>query len=82
MDRVLSDTLKANLKKADTVESKLDAIILSMIAVVDCQFRTAQRVKRQAVAIVAIVLALAVLVVAGPDTLVKVLAILRGGGAS
>ena len=81
MDKVLSDTLKANLKSADTTEKKLEAIILAMIAVVDCQYKTSQRTKRQAVAIVAIVLALAVLIVAGPDTLVKVLTILRGGAA-
>lgn len=45
MDAVLADTLKANLKSASTAEAKLDALVLAMIAVVDCQLKTAQRVK-------------------------------------
>lgn len=45
MDKVLADTLKANLKSANTPEAKLDAIILAMIAVVDCQLSTTSRVK-------------------------------------
>lgn len=45
MDSVLADTLKANLKTATTNEGKLDALVLAMIAVVDCQLKTADRVK-------------------------------------
>lgn len=45
MDSVLADTLKANLKNAATEDAKLDALVLSMIAVVDCQLKTAERVK-------------------------------------
>lgn len=45
MDNVLADTLKANLKAATTPEGKLDALVLAMIAVVDCQLKTAERVK-------------------------------------
>lgn len=45
MDSVLADTLKANLKNASTEDAKLDALVLSMIAVVDCQLKTAERVK-------------------------------------
>ena len=45
MDSVLADTLKANLRNAATEEAKLDALVLSMIAVVDCQLKTAERVK-------------------------------------
>ena len=45
MDSVLADTLKANLKNAATEEAKLDALVLAMIAVVDCQLKTADRVK-------------------------------------
>lgn len=45
MDNVLADTLKANLKAATTQEGKLDALVLAMIAVVDCQLKTADRVK-------------------------------------
>ena len=45
MDNVLADTLKANLKAATTPDAKLDALVLAMIAVVDCQLKTAERVK-------------------------------------
>lgn len=45
MDSVLADTLKANLKNANTQDGKLDALVLAMIAVVDCQLKTAERVK-------------------------------------
>ena len=45
MDSVLADTLKANLKNATTQDGKLDALVLAMIAVVDCQLKTADRVK-------------------------------------
>lgn len=45
MDQVLSDTLTANLKAAHTPEAKQDALILAMIAVVDCQRKTSARVK-------------------------------------
>ena len=45
MDKVLADTLKANLKSATTPESRQQAQTLAMIAVVDCQFKTSERVK-------------------------------------
>lgn len=45
MDQVLADTLKANLKSAETPEAITQAQTLAMIAVVDCQFRTSERVK-------------------------------------
>ena len=45
MDQVLKDTLTANLKAAKTAEAKLDALVLSNIAVIDCQYKTGSRVK-------------------------------------
>lgn len=45
MDSVLANTLKANLKTAKTPEAKSDALTLAMIAMVDCQQKTAERVK-------------------------------------
>ena len=45
MDSVLANTLKANLENAATQDAKLDALVLAMIAVVDCQLKTAERVK-------------------------------------
>lgn len=45
MDQVLADTLTANLKAANTPEAKIEALRLSMIALVECQLKTSQRVK-------------------------------------
>ena len=45
MDSVLADTLRANLKAADTPEKLASAQTLAMIALVDCQAKTAGRVK-------------------------------------
>lgn len=45
MDQVLADTLTANLKAAHTPDEKQNALVLAMIAVVDCQLKTASRVK-------------------------------------
>ena len=46
MDQVLADTLTANLKSAKTADAKMDALTLAMIAVVDCQRKTSDRVKK------------------------------------
>ena len=45
MDKVLKDTLTANLKAAKSPEERDRALTLAMIALCDCQYRTAQRVK-------------------------------------
>ena len=45
MDQVLADTLTANLKVAKTTDDKLGALTLATIAMVDCQRKTADRVK-------------------------------------
>ena len=45
VDKVLADTLTANLKHAATATAKIDAIVLAQIAIVDCQLKTSERVK-------------------------------------
>ena len=45
MDQTLKDTLTANLKSAKTPEETDKALKLAMIALCDCQYKTAQRVK-------------------------------------
>ena len=45
MDKVLADTLTANLKSAKTQDERNNAFTLAMIAMVDCQCKTAGRVK-------------------------------------
>ena len=42
---MLADTLTANLKAAKTTEEQTSALTLAMIAMVDCQRKTADRVK-------------------------------------
>ena len=45
MDSVLADTLTANLKSASTPEARAEAQTLALIALVDCQHKTSDRVK-------------------------------------
>ncbi len=45
MDEVLKNTLTANLKAAKTAEERDRASTLALIALCDCQYKTAQRVK-------------------------------------
>lgn len=45
MDEVLATTLQANLKHANSVQEKIDALVLADIAMVDCQRKTSERVK-------------------------------------
>lgn len=45
MDQVLADTLTANLKSAKTEEERAKAQTLALIALVDCQRKTSDRVK-------------------------------------
>ena len=45
MDQVLADTLTANLKSAKTDSERMGALTLATIAMVDCQRKTADRVK-------------------------------------
>ena len=45
MDEVLKNTLTANLKAAKTSEERERASTLALIALCDCQYKTAQRVK-------------------------------------
>ena len=56
MDSVLADTLKANLKAAKTADAKQEAITLAIIAMVDCQRKTAERVKALSWKVIALAL--------------------------
>lgn len=56
MDIVLANMLKANLKAAKTPDAKSDALTLAMIALVDCQQKTAARVKRLTWKVIALAL--------------------------
>ena len=56
MDQVLKDTLTANLKAAKTPEERDRALTLAMIALCDCQYKTALRVKALTWKIIALAL--------------------------
>lgn len=45
MDKVLADTLTANLRSAKTQDEVQRAVTLALIALVDCQLKTAGSVK-------------------------------------
>ena len=79
MDETLSSTLKANLKAAKTPETKLDAVVLAMIAVVDCQQKTSARVKWLRTAFIFLAVAILVLTTAGPETLKEMITLSKGG---
>ena len=79
MDAVLSQTLKANLKAAKTPEAKLDAVVLAMIAVVDCQHKTSGRVKWLRTAFILLAVAILVLITAGPEALKEMITLTKGG---
>lgn len=79
MDEVLSKTLKANLKNAKTPEAKLDAVVLAMISVVDCQQKTSGRVKWLRTAFVLLAVSILVLITAGPEALKDMITLSKGG---
>ena len=56
MDQVLKDTLTANLKAAKTPEEIDRALTLAMIALCDCQYKTAIRVKNLTWKVIALAL--------------------------
>jgi len=79
MDSVLSSTLQANLKSAKTPEAKLDAVVLALIAVVDCQCKTSGRVKWLRTAFFLLAISIIVLVTAGPEALKEMILLSKGG---
>lgn len=44
MDKVLADTLRANLKSARTPDERMNALIIAMIAVVDSQLQAESKI--------------------------------------
>ena len=79
MDSVLADTLKANLKTAKTPEAKSDALTLAMIALVDCQQKSAARVKALTWRVIALALGTGGGVGAAVANLKSIIAMFGGG---
>ena len=79
MDEVTKNMVSAQLKKAKTPEALNDALVSAMIAVVDCQCKTGMRVKRQGIILAAIGILLAIALLCGDDSALKILYFWRAG---
>ena len=78
MDEVTKNMVTAQLKSAKTSEKLHDAMVSAMIAMVDCQYKTGLRVKRQGLWIAGVGLALLVSLLCGYAQAVKLLCFWRG----
>lgn len=82
MDKVTRDMCVAQLKNADDHPEKPElmrsAIVSSLIAVVDCQFATGNRVKRLIVWIAAIGTILLISLLFGSDVAIRLINFIRG----
>lgn len=67
MDKVTHDMVVGQLKAAEKPSEITTALVSAMIAVVDCQMATGNRVKKQSLWIAGIAVVLAVAIVFGTD---------------
>lgn len=80
MDEVTKNMVTAQLKSAKTDAALHDALVSAMIAMVDCQFKTGLRVKRQGLWIVGVGLVLLVSLLCGDAEALKLICFWKGGG--
>ncbi len=82
MDKVTRDMCVVQLKNADDHPEKPElmrsAIVSSLIAVVDCQFATGNRVKRLVLWIAAIGTILLISLLFGSDVAIRLINFIRG----
>ncbi len=78
MDEVTKNMVTAQLKSAKTPEALHDAIVSAMIAMVDCQYKTGLRVKRQGLWIAGVALVVIVSLLCGDAEALKLLCFWRG----
>lgn len=81
MDEVTRDMVKAQLKTAKTDQALHDAMVSAMIAMVDCQYKTGTRVKRQGLLLAGVGIILLVWLICGESSALKLLCFWRNGGA-
>ena len=79
MDEVTKDMVKAQLKSAKTPEMLDEAMVSAMIALVDCQYKTGLRVKRQGLWIIGVGAILVLSLVCGDAAALKMLCFWKGG---
>lgn len=78
MDETTKNMVTAQLKKAKTPEALHNAMVSAMIAMVDCQYKTGLRVKRQGLWIAGVGLVLLVSLLCGDDQALKLICFWRG----
>lgn len=81
MDEVTNNMVKAQLKSAKTPEALDAAMVSALIAMVDCQFKTGLRVKRQGVLLAGVGLILLVSLLCGDGEALKLICFWRTGAA-
>ncbi len=81
MDEVTNNMVKAQLKSAKTPEALDAAMVSAMIAMVDCQYKTGLRVKRQGLLLGGVALILLVSLLIGDAEALKLICFWRTGGA-
>ncbi len=79
MDEVTKNMVTAQLKSAKTDDALHDALVSAMIAMVDCQFKTGLRVKRQGLWIIGVGMTLLVSLLCGDAEALKLICFWRGG---
>ena len=78
MDETTKNMVTAQLKSAKSSETLHDAMVSAMIAMVDCQWKTGLRVKRQGLWIIGVGAILALSLICGDAAALKVLCFWRG----
>ena len=80
MDEVTKNMVTAQLKSAKTDQALHDSMVSAMIAMVDCQFKTGQRVKRQGLLLGGVALILLISLLFGDAEALKLICFWRTGG--
>lgn len=78
MDDVTMRMVTAQLKTASGEEALHDAIVSALIAVVECQYKTGKRVKRQGMILCGVALLIVVALLCSPEAAATLLRFGRG----
>ena len=81
MDEVTKNMVTAQLKSAKTDQALHDSMVSAMIAMVDCQFKTGLRVKRQGLILSGVALILLISLLFGDAEALKLIYFWRTGAA-
>lgn len=78
MDEVMKNMVTAQLKSAKTTDALHDAMVSAMIAMVDCQYKTGLRVKRQGLLVLGMCAILAISIACGDEAALRLFCLWRG----